>query len=197
MKKVIIYGFAGSTYVRTAIMTCIEKDVDYELEGFEYGSARHLELHPFMKMPAAKIEGNRYYETLAITALIDDLSGSRLQPKDPVEKATMLKWVSSAIDDLYPILVKGTMADEPVSAESVSSVSKVLLMLNQEMQAYKYFLNTEQLRLSDLFLYPMVNFAAANIPDFSALTADLTYLRKWLSAMDERDCVIQTVPEAA
>lgn len=197
MKQVTIYGFEGSTYVRTAVMTCIEKNVDYKLEGFIYGSAKHLDLHPFMKMPAASIEGQLYYETLAITALIDDLSGASLQPRDPVEKAIMLQWVSSAIDDLYPALVKGTMAEAPVSAESVSGVSKILLMLNKEMQARPYFLDVEQLRLSDLFLYPMLNFAAGKIPEFSALTADMVFLRKWLAAMDERACVIQTVPEAA
>lgn len=197
MKKITIYGFEGSTYVRTAIMTCIEKNVDYKLEGFAYGSVQHLDLHPFMKMPAANIEGQMYYETLAMTALIDDLSGTRLQPRDPVEKAIMLQWISSCIDDLYPVLVKGTMTDESVSAESVSGVSKILLMLNKEMQARSYFLNADHLTLADLFLYPMLNFAAANIPDFSALTADMPNLRKWLSAMDERACVIQTVPEAA
>ncbi|MGV6825523.1 MAG: glutathione S-transferase family protein [bacterium] len=195
MNTITIYGFNGSTYVRTVCMTCVEKGVDYNLEGFEFGSAGHAELHPFMKMPAADIEGTRLYETLAIASLIDDLSSPSLQPVDPVKKATMLKWISSAIDDLYPILVSDLLQDGPPSADSISNISKVLVLIDKEIRLKDHFLDGTHITLADLFLYPMLHFAASRVSDFGAMTAELECLKSWLALMDERECVIKTIPD--
>jgi glutathione S-transferase len=197
MNTITIYGFNGSTYVRTVCMTCVEKGVDYKLEGFEFGSARHAELHPFMKMPVADIKGTRIYETLAIASLIDDLSGPCLQPVHPVQKATMLKWISSGIDDLYPILVSDLLQDGPPSAVSISNISKVLVLLDKEIRLKDHFLDGLHITLADLFLYPMLHFASSRVTDFGAMTADLHDLKSWLARMDERKCVIKTVPDMA
>jgi len=197
MNAITIYGFNGSTYVRTVCMTCVEKGVDYKLEGFDFGSAEHAALHPFMKMPASEIEGTRLYETLAIVTLIDDLSGTSLQPVDPVHKATMLKWISSGIDDLYPILVSDMLHDEPPSADSISNISKVLMLLNKEIKSIDHFLDGQHITLADLFLYPMLHFAASRVSDFGAMTAKLDSLKAWLARMDEHECVTKTVPDMA
>jgi len=197
MNKVTVYGFEGSTYVRTVLMTCIEKEVEYQLEGFDFGSARHLGLHPFMKMPAANIDGNTWYETLAITSLIDDLTGTHLQPKNPTQKATMLKWISSSIDDLYPVFVTPLLGDDAPSVESINDISKVLVLLDNDIQSCDYFLSGEPITLADLFLYPMLHLTSSKVPDFGAMTADLPGIKAWLALMDERDCVIKTVPPMA
>lgn len=46
-----IHGYTVSTWTRTARMTCIEKDVAYELVPVTRGSAEHVALHPYMRMP--------------------------------------------------------------------------------------------------------------------------------------------------
>ncbi len=183
--------------MRTVCMACVEKGVNYQLEGFEFGSARHAQLHPFMKMPIADIEGTRLYESHAIASLIDDLSGPALQPADPVQKSTMLKWISSGIDDLYPILVSNLLQDEPPSADSISKIGMVLKLLDNEIRQKNHFLDGLHITLADLFLYPMLHFAASRVTDFGAMTADLDGLKSWLSRMDERESVIKTVPVMA
>ena len=47
MKHVEIFGFAGSTYVRTARMVCEEKQVDYQLQPLEFGQESHRAPHPW------------------------------------------------------------------------------------------------------------------------------------------------------
>ena len=193
MNKITVYGFEGSTYVRSVLMTCIEKGVEYSLEGFEFGSPQHMALHPFMKMPAARVDGHMLYETLAIVSLINEMTGTSLQAKNSVQKATMLKWISSAIDDLYPALVESLLSGDAPSAESINNISKILLLLEKEIQSKKTFLNGNQITLADIFLYPMLHFSASRVPDFAAMTVDLAGLRAWLSAMDERESVIKTL----
>ena len=75
MSKPVLYGFDGSTYVRTVRMLCAEKGVEYEqvpvnvLEG-EPRQPEHLARHPFGKVPVLDHDGMRIIETGAITRYI-------------------------------------------------------------------------------------------------------------------------------
>jgi len=54
MTPIKIFGFAASTYVRTARLVCLEKDVPYELLALEFGAASHRALHDPVFTPAAR-----------------------------------------------------------------------------------------------------------------------------------------------
>ena len=69
MPKITLYGFDGSTYVRTVKMLLAEKGcTDFEqvmvnvLEG-EPKQPEHLERHPFGKVPVLDWDGVRILET--------------------------------------------------------------------------------------------------------------------------------------
>ena len=64
MSDVIVYGFAPSTYVRTARLALEEKGVAHELSPVEFGSDAHLMLHPFARIPAFAHGDVRLYETM-------------------------------------------------------------------------------------------------------------------------------------
>ena len=117
MSKITLWGFSGSTYVRTIRMLLAEKGVtDYEqvpvnvLEG-EPKSPEHLERHPFGKVPVVDIDGLRLIETPAIARYLDAvLPGKKLVPADPKDAARM-DMVISILDSYgYGALIGGVVA---------------------------------------------------------------------------------------
>ncbi len=90
MTDIVIHGLAPRTYTRTARLACEEKGVPHRLEPIEFGSARHLALHPFGKIPILEHGDVRVFETLAITRYVDEaFKGPALQPADAKGPAVM------------------------------------------------------------------------------------------------------------
>ncbi len=96
MSDITLWGFDGSTYVRTVKMLLAEKGVtDFKqvplnvLEG-EPKEPEHLERHPFGKVPVLDHDGMRILETAAITRYLNDvLPGKSLIPASPKDRARM------------------------------------------------------------------------------------------------------------
>ena len=117
MSKITIWGFSGSTYVRTVRMLLAEKGVtDYEqvpvdvLAG-EPKQPEHLARHPFGKVPVVDIAGFRVIETPAITRYLDVvLPGKKLVPSDPKTAARMDTIISVNDSYGYMAMVGGVTA---------------------------------------------------------------------------------------
>lgn len=94
-KDLVLYGFDGSTYVRTVRTLLAEKGADYDqvpvnvLEG-EPRQPEHLERHPFGKVPVLDHDGLRILETGAIARYLNDvLEGPSFVPDNPQDRARM------------------------------------------------------------------------------------------------------------
>lgn len=97
---IVLYGFDGSTYVRTVRMLLAEKGAAYDqvpvnvLEG-EPREAEHLARHPFGKVPVVDVDGVRIRETDAIFRYFDaTLNGPSFIPADAKSHALMTEAVS-------------------------------------------------------------------------------------------------------
>jgi hypothetical protein len=95
MAKIILYGFDGSTYVRTVRMLLAEKGAAYEqvpvhvLKG-EPREPEHLARHPFGKVPVLDYDDFRIIETSAIGPYLDEvLPGPSFTPDTPKDRARM------------------------------------------------------------------------------------------------------------
>ena len=95
MSKPVLYGFDGSTDVRSVRMLLAEKGVDYEqvpvnvLEG-EPKEPEHLARHPFGKVPVLDIDGLRILETASILRYVNDsTNGPSFIPPEPALRARM------------------------------------------------------------------------------------------------------------
>jgi glutathione S-transferase len=94
--KITLWGFSGSTYVRTIRMLLAEKGVtDYEqvpvdvLKG-EPKAPEHLSRHPFGKVPVVEIDGFHVIETAAIARYLNTvLPGPSLVPHSAKDTARM------------------------------------------------------------------------------------------------------------
>ncbi len=93
--KLTVYGFDGSTYVRTVRMLLAEKNAEYDLVPVdimvgENKQPEHLARHPFAKIPVVEHGDLRLYETGAITRYLNDvLPGKSLVPGDAKDRARM------------------------------------------------------------------------------------------------------------
>ena len=189
MNTITLYGFAPSTYTRTARMAAIELGVPVELKPIEFKKASHYALHPYGKMPALEHGETRVFETLAIAAYLDAKFGpGTLLPADAVARARTLQWTSAAIDYVYDDLVDGLHA-EPAPRERVAAAAQQLEMLNVALDRSMYF-GGEHVTLCDLFLFPMVGFAAAKMGPESV--ARLDALSAWTKRMGERPSAQET-----
>jgi glutathione S-transferase len=96
MSTMKLWGFNGSTYVRTVKMLLAEKGAtDFEqvpvnvLAG-EPKQPEHLARHPFGKVPVLDHNGMRILETSAIVRYLNDvLPGKSLVPGTPEDRARM------------------------------------------------------------------------------------------------------------
>ena len=96
MSDMTLWGFDGSTYVRTVKMVLAEKGVtDFKqvplnvLKG-DPKTPEHRERHPFGKVPVLDHDGMRILETTAIARYLNDvLPGKSLIPSAPKDRARM------------------------------------------------------------------------------------------------------------
>jgi glutathione S-transferase len=117
MSDITLWGFDGSTYVRTVKMLLALKGVtDFRqvplnvLEG-EPKQPEHLERHPFGKVPVLDHDGLRILETSAIVRYLNDvLPGPSLVPATPRDRARMDMVVGLTDSYGYGALVGGIAA---------------------------------------------------------------------------------------
>lgn len=93
MSEFTVYGVPGSPYVRSALLGLEEKGADWRLTPFGMGDMRgprHIQLHPFGRVPILDHGDFRLYETQAILRYLDRIIPSpALIPTDPRAEARM------------------------------------------------------------------------------------------------------------
>jgi glutathione S-transferase len=205
MSGITLWGFNGSTYVRTVKMLLAEKGVTdinqvplNVLEG-EPKSAAHLERHPFGKVPVLDHDGIRILETSAITRYLNDvLPGPSLIPASPKDRARM-DMVIGLIDSYgYGALLGGVAAyhlfpdfvggKNDAAREAGIETGKKVLEFAMQTKGTSAFIAGE-LSLADLYLAPIAFYLSLtpdrdvvfNVPGFAAWWASIQALPSYQS----------------
>jgi glutathione S-transferase len=184
MSKMTLWGFDGSTYVRTVKMLLAEKQfADFEqvpinvLTG-ECRSPEHLARHPFGKVPVLDHDGLRLLETAAIARYLNDvLPGPSLVPATPQARARMDMTVGIVDSYGYAALVGGVAAyhlfpdfvggkNEGLHDAGLANGRKVLSLAMQTKGDSPFIAG--DLSLADLYLAPVV-FYVSLTPDMAGL----------------------------
>ncbi|MGI4940311.1 MAG: glutathione S-transferase family protein, partial [Janthinobacterium lividum] len=174
MSDITLWGFDGSTYVRTVKMLLAEKGVtDFRqvplnvLEG-EPKSPEHLQRHPFGKVPVLDHDGLRILETAAIVRYLDDvLPGTSLVPGTPRDRARMDMVVGLVDSYGYGALVGGVAAyhlfpsfvggqNDAARQAGIETGRKVIEFAMQTRGASPFIAG--ELSLADLFLAPVLSY---------------------------------------
>lgn len=177
--KPVLYGFDGSTYVRTVRMVLADKGIAYDqvqvnvLEG-EPRQPEHLARHPFGKVPVLDIDGVRIRETEAICRYLDETRPSpALAPGDAKDRARMSEAIGLIDSYGYPALV-GVAGyhlfpdfiggqNEEMRAGCLDNGEKLLTLLMQN-KGSNAFLAGDKATLADYFLAPIL-FYVSLTPD--------------------------------
>lgn len=205
MAEVVLYGFPLSTYVNVARFVLAHKEVQFEfcdLES-EMGGERHLELHPFDRVPILEHGGFRVYETSAIALYVDEaFPGPSLQPRDVRARARMHQWISAFSSYYYPYAVYhlaherlvfpalGIPADETVVAAALPRIRLALEVMERELAQGCGFLVGDQLTLADFFLLPTLT-GLSLIPEGKELLKPNLRIAAWRARMDALPSVAQ------
>ncbi|MGC9269315.1 glutathione S-transferase family protein [Acidiphilium sp.] len=208
MSELVLWGFDGSTYVRTVKMVLAEKGVaDYTqhqvnvLEG-EPKHPDHLARHPFGKVPVLDHDGLRILETGAITRYLNDiLAGPALIPATPKDRARM-DMIISLIDSYgYGALLGGVAAyhlfpdfvggqNEAARVAGIETGRKLLTIAMQTKGTSPFIAG--DLSLADLYLAPIIAYVAMT-PDKDALF-DIPGFHAWWTAIQALPSFKSTQP---
>jgi len=196
MSDMTLWGFDGSTYVRTVKMLLAEKgytafeQVPLNVLQGEPKQPEHLARHPFGKVPVLDHDGMRILETSAIVRYLNDvLPGPSLVPATPKDRARMdmiigiidsygySALVSVAGYHLFPDFVGGK--NEAMRAAGIDNGRKVLALAMQTKGGSPFIAG--DLSLADLFLAPII-FYVALTPDAAAVF-DIDGFAAWWTAI--------------
>ncbi|GAC1505387.1 MAG: glutathione S-transferase family protein [Steroidobacteraceae bacterium] len=209
MSDITLWGFDGSTYVRTVKMVLAEKGVAHfkqipldVLKG-EPKAAEHLQRHPFGKVPVLDHDGVRILETSAIVRYLNDvLPGPSLVPPTPKDRARM-DMIIGIIDSygygsllagvagyhLFPDFVGGK--NEAARRAGIEGGRKVIQLAMQTRGGSRFIAGS--LSLADLYLAPII-FYVSLTPDKGAVF-DVAGFAEWWSAIEGLPSYRQTQPD--
>lgn len=208
MAEFKLWGFDGSTYVRSVKMLLAEKGAkDFEqvqvdvLKG-EPRKPDHLKRHPFGKVPVLDHDGMRILETSAIMRYLNDvLPGKSLVPGTPKDRARM-DMIVGLIDSYgYGALVGGVAAyhlfpdfvggkNEKMRGDGLATGRKVL-ELTMATRGKSPFIAGD-LSIADLFLAPIIAYVSMT-PDKDKLF-DVEGFADWWSKIEKLPSYQSTQP---
>ncbi len=194
MSDMVLWGFDGSTYVRTVKMVLAEKGfTDFRQEQLNVLAGdpkqpEHLARHPFGKVPVLDHDGMRILETAAIARYLNDvLPGRSLIPASPKDRARMDMIVGLLDSYGYGALVGGVAAyhlfpdfvggkNDAARQAGIENGNKVLALAMETKDSSPFIAG--DLSLADLFLAPVL-FYVALTPDKDALFAAPGFADWW------------------
>ncbi|MGE0328553.1 MAG: glutathione S-transferase family protein [Polyangiaceae bacterium] len=190
-----IFGFAQSTFTRTACMAALEHGLSYELKPAKLGDASYAELHPFQKMPALRKGGRVVFETLAVVAELDALAQTKpLIPEEKEDRVSALCWSSALSDYVYPKLVGdwciALMQDQLKGKQKDAMREEVrsqLTILERGLGGRGTF--ASRLSVADLLLAPMLAYVEQLSPE---LLEERGQLAKAYEALKSRESFKRT-----
>lgn len=194
---VVFHSQPMSVYLWTASLVAAEKGVPWSVQIVEPGSPRHLRLNPLAKSPVLQHEAIFLYETLAIAHYLDEVfEGPALQPRDPLHRAEMLKWVSLVNAYIFPTMTNGLakqrllvpaqggQADEALVAQAVEASRLQLSLIERDLASYPFLAGSE-ISIADCFLFPHLHLASMT-PEGAALLNGARRAGAWLARMRAR-----------
>lgn len=209
MATIKLWGFSGSTYVRTVRMLLAEKGVsDYEqvpvdvLKG-EPKSPEHMQRHPFGKVPVVDVDGFRVIETPAITRYLDAiLPGPSLVPHDPKDIARMDMVVSILDSYGYAALIGGVVAyhlfpdfvggkNEKMHHAGLEEGKKTIAEL-MKLKGSSPYLAGESLSIADIYLAPIV--AYITLTPHKEEFLEISDMGAWWKSVSTRESFRLTQP---
>jgi glutathione S-transferase len=198
MSDPIVYGFPRSTFVNIVRLVLTHKEVPYRFHDLEpeMGTASHLALHPFNRVPILRHGDFTVYETSAIVAYVDETFPKLpLQPRSIRERARMDQWISMVNSYYYPYMIYhvshernvfpelGIASDEKVVAHALPKIELGLQVAERELAHGKDYLLGPELTLADFYLLPST-YSFSFAPEAKAMYPKYPAFCRWRERME-------------
>jgi glutathione S-transferase len=202
MAQFKLWGFDGSTYVRTVKMVFAEKgSTDFEqvqinvLAG-DPKTPEHMKRHPFAKVPVLDHGSFRIIETAAISRYLNAvLPGASLVPNEPKDQARM-DMVTGIVDSYgYGALLGGVAAyhlfpdfvggKNDASRSAGVETGRKVVDFAMQTKGSDPFIAGANISLADLYLAPIL-FYVSLTPDFADVTSAQGFGPWWDSVQARR-----------
>lgn len=207
-KDIVLYGFDGSTYVRTVRMLLAEKGADYEqvpvnvLAG-EPKQEEHLKRHPFGKVPVLDHDGMRILEASAITRYLNEvLDGPSFIPDNPRDRARMDMTMGIVDSYGYGALV-GVAGyhlfpdflgnPDPDFLERSIDSSRLVLTELMKIRGESDYIAGDKPTLADFYLAPICFYVS--LVEEKSRVFDVPGFNEWWGRMQQLDSFKATEPQ--
>ncbi len=203
MSRPVVYGFAGSSYVRSARLTLEEKGVPYSFVETGVGPHKqqpHLRRNPFGLVPAFEHGELSLYETQAIARYVDEaFDGPPLQPRGVRERAIMNQLIGivdchvrtsiSAVIFFQRLVVpeRGAAPDEELIRQAMPE-ARISIHEIARLMGDSPFLVGSDITIADLLLFPQLDYFSMT-PEGEHLLSERPTVSGWLDRMRSRTSV--------
>jgi len=208
MTETTLFGYEGSTYVRTVRCVLERKGVSYNpvpvnvMEG-ETQQPEHLERHPFGKIPVLDVDGMRLRETDAIVRYLDARdpeppmfpADAKIRAKADENAALVNNYGYGAIIGfvayhLFPDLVGGK--NEEMRQSSLDQARKLAKTV-MENKGDAPFLAGDAPGYADYLLGPLIAYATMTADGAAILSME--GMRDWWDRLSADEAFVATAPD--
>ena len=204
----VLYGFDGSTYVRTVRAILAKKGIAYDQVPVNVlaGKTRqpeHLARHPFGKVPVLDIDGLRLRETEAICRYLDDRAPEpSVVPADAKDRALMTEVINLIGSYGYSAMLGGVAAyhlfpdfvggkNEEARRQGLEDTKKLLTLI-MEIKGDRPWIAGEQPSVADYLLGPLM-FYLSLTPDMGEVLG-VAGLQDWWDRISADEHFAETEP---
>ncbi|QBG36229.1 glutathione S-transferase family protein [Litorilituus sediminis] len=214
--SVHIYGPKFSNFVRTVMLVCEEKGIDYQTgftinnDEISFKSEQHFTLHPFGKLPVLIHNELTLPETASICRYLDNnFAGIALQPKEPLAHAKHDALCALISIDIDKALVRDYLAEFAfpkgengearldVAKQAQDKVRKALTVISNELASSAVIsVDNDSFNIADTLIAPMLHYIT-QLPESFNLLAEFPVVEKYLAKlMTRKSCqkVLQAKP---
>jgi glutathione S-transferase len=209
MSDITVYGIPGSPFLRSVEVTLREKAADYHVHAMSPGdmkTPRHLEMHPFGRIPIFEHGDFRIYETQAIIRYLDEIfPNPPLTPGNPQARARMnqvigiIEWyffpkaaAPIAFNRIIGPRLLGLPADEAAIADAMPMARTCFAEIDRLLGDQAYFTGNS-VSLADIMLAAQLDLFA-DCAEGRELIQGTEGLPSWLERMLARPSFTATQP---
>jgi len=203
INKPHIFGPQFSTFVRSVMLCCEEKGIEYSVglsinnEIIERQSQAHYAVHPFGKFPALIDGTNKIFETASICRYLDEkYLGTTLQPANIDEKIKVDQWSAAISTYIDKILVRDYLLefafpkgeDGAIRIDIVTEAEPHVLQTLKKLElliADNDFICGKQYSIADALLTPILDYLFT-LPVKDRLFQSLSKLNHYIQRMQQR-----------
>jgi glutathione S-transferase len=189
-----LISFKTCPFVQRTVITLGYKNVAHKITFIDLANPPEwfLELSPMGKVPVLKVDGEVLFESAVINEYVDEITGSELQPKEPLTRAKNRAWIEYASNILGTGYMMKMARDKEVYEKYRSELDSQMQRIENELGDGPWF-NGDQFSLADTAFAPV--FVHDAVADYRFSVIDFVSLPK-ISAWSKRLLAMPAVKQS-